>query len=187
MPYRPPVHRRTRMLLNAIAAGLGVFIISAGAARQPLHAQPPPPAGQTAAEAGPLSRALLARYCVTCHNERLKTGGVTFDTVDLGRADLHRELLEKVVRKLRSGQMPPQGRPRPDRQDVTAFVAALEAELDRVASAAPNPGRVASHRLNRTEYVNAVQDLLALEIDGGRYSRATWPASASTTTRRCWR
>ena len=166
MPYRPRVPRRTRTLLNAIAAGLGVLIVSAGSARQPLHAQQPPSAGQTATESGPLSRALLDRYCVTCHNERLKTGGVMFDVVDLGRADLHRELLEKVVRKLRSGQMPPQGRPRPDRQDVTAFVAALEAELDRAAAAAPNPGRVAPHRLNRTEYVNAIQDLLALEIDG---------------------
>src|SRR5213594_295587 len=89
-----------------------------------------------------------------------------FDKVDLGRADVHRELFEKVVRKLRSGQMPPQDRPRPDQAAVTAFVAALEAELDRVSAAAPDPGRVVSHRLNRTEYVNVIRDLLALEIDG---------------------
>ena len=112
------------------------------------------------------SRALLDRYCVTCHNERLQTAGVMFDRVDIDRADLHRELLEKVVRKLRGGQMPPPGRPRPEPAAVDAFVTALEAELDRVGAAAPNPGRVASHRLNRTEYVNAVRDLLDLEIDG---------------------
>ena len=117
--------------------------------------------------AEPPSRALLDRYCVTCHNERLKTGGVMFDQVDISRVAEHRELLEKVVRKLRSGQMPPDGRPRPDRPAVTAFVTALEAELDRVGLAAPDPGRVASHRLNRTQYVNAVRDLLDLEIDGG--------------------
>ena len=111
-----------------------------------------------------LSRALLDRYCVTCHNERQKTGGVMFDKIDIGRVDAHRELFEKVVRKLRSGQMPPQGRPRPDDGTVTAFVTALEAELDRVA--APDPGVVVSRRLNRTEYVNVVRDLLALDIDG---------------------
>ena len=112
------------------------------------------------------SRALLDRYCVTCHNERLQTAGVMFDRVDIDRADLHRELFEKVARKLRSGQMPPPGRPRPEPAAVDAFVTALEAELDRVGAAAPNPGRVASHRLNRTEYVHAVRDLLDLEIDG---------------------
>ena len=112
------------------------------------------------------SRALLDRYCVTCHNERLQTAGVMFDLVDIDRADLHRELFEKVARKLRSGQMPPPGRPRPEPAAIDAFVTALEAELDRVGAAAPNPGRVASHRLNRTEYVNAVRDLLDLEIGG---------------------
>ena len=131
--------------------------IAAGVVLQPAAA-----AGQT----GPPSRALLDRYCVTCHNERLKTAGVMFDQVDIGRVAEHRELLEKVVRKLRSGQMPPDGRPRPGRPQVTAFVTALEAELDKVGAAAPNPGRVASHRLNRTQYVNAVRDLLDLEIDG---------------------
>ena len=112
------------------------------------------------------SRALLDRYCVTCHNERLQTAGVMFDRVDIDRADLHRELFEKVARKLRSGQMPPPGRPRPEPAAINAFVTALEAELDRVGAAAPDPGRVASHRLNRTEYVNAVRDLLDLEMDG---------------------
>ena len=121
-----------------------------------------PAAGQTEAP----SRALLDRYCVTCHNERLQTAGVMFDRVDIDRPDVHRELFEKVAGKLRSGLMPPPGRPRPAPAAIDAFVTALEAELDRVGAAAPNPGRVASHRLNRTEYVNAVRDLLALEVDG---------------------
>ena len=125
-------------------------------------AAPPTAAGQTEAP----SRALLDRYCVTCHNERLQTAGVMFDRVDIDRPDVHRELFEKVAGKLRSGLMPPPGRPRPAPAAIDAFVTALEAELDRVGAAAPNPGRVASHRLNRTEYVNAVRDLLALEVDG---------------------
>ena len=136
---------------------LGAACLAGMTVAAPLHA-----AGQTEAP----SRALLDRYCVTCHNERLQTAGVMFDRVDIDRADVHRELFEKVTRKLRSGQMPPPGRPRPEPAAVNAFVTALEAQLDRVGAAAPNPGRVASHRLNRTEYVNAVRDLLALEIDG---------------------
>ena len=136
---------------------LGAACLAGSAVAAPLHA-----AAQTEAP----SRALLDRYCVTCHNERLQTAGVMFDRVDIDRVDLHRELFEKVARKLRSGQMPPPGRPRPESSAIDAFVAALEAELDRVGAAAPDPGRVASHRLNRTEYVNAVRDLLDLEIDG---------------------
>ena len=163
---KPAVHRPARAWQTAIAVGLGALIVSGGWAPEPLRAQQGAASVQSANQSVSPSRALLDRYCVTCHNERLKTGGVMFDAVDLGRADLHRELLEKVVRKLRSDQMPPQGRPRPDRRDVTTFVAALEAELDRVAAAAPNPGRVSTRRMNRTEYVNAIQDLLDLEIDG---------------------
>ncbi|MCY4122062.1 MAG: DUF1592 domain-containing protein, partial [Acidobacteria bacterium] len=136
---------------------LGAACLAGIAVAAPLHAA----AGTEAP-----SRALLDRYCVTCHNERLRTAGVMFDRVDIDRVDLHRELFEKVARKLRSGLMPPPGRPRPEAAVIDAFVTALEAELDRAGAAAPNPGRVASHRLNRTEYVNAVRDLLDLEIDG---------------------
>ena len=147
---KPGLHMSTMRVLGA--ACLAAIVAAA-----PLHA-----AAQTEAP----SRALLDRYCVTCHNERLQTAGVMFDRVDIERADLHRELFEKVARKLRGGLMPPPGRPRPEPAAVDAFVTALEAELDRVGAAAPDPGRVVSHRLNRTEYVNAVRDLLDLEIDG---------------------
>ena len=127
---------------------------------QPASAQSPANAG------GEPSRALLDRYCVTCHNDRLKTAGLALDTVDVAQVAAHAEVLEKVVRKLRSGQMPPEGRPRPDAADIDTFATALEAALDRENETAPNPGRVASRRLNRVEYVNAVKDLLALEVDG---------------------
>ena len=150
-----------RMALKAHRSiGLVVLMLFVAAFARPAHAQ------QTSAGEEPVSRALLDRYCVGCHNERLKTGGLELDSVDVNQVDRHREAFEKVARKLRSGQMPPQGRPRPDDSAITTFVSALEAELDRVGAAEPNPGRVASHRLNRTEYVHAIRDLLALEIDG---------------------
>jgi hypothetical protein len=126
-----------------------------------LHARPPVRAEQPA----PLDRALLDRYCVTCHNERLLTGGLALDTVDLDDTAAHAEVLEKVVRKLRAGQMPPVGRPRPAPAVSAAFAMALETALDHASSAALNPGRLPVHRLNRLEYVTAVRDLLAIEVD----------------------
>jgi mono/diheme cytochrome c family protein len=111
-------------------------------------------------------RALLDTYCVTCHNERTKTAGLLLDHADVGNIPAGAAVWEKVVGKLRSGAMPPAGRPRPDAVTTTAFVSWLETELDRSASASPNPGRPAIHRLNRVEYTNAVRDLLGLDIDG---------------------
>ena len=111
-------------------------------------------------------RDLLDRYCVACHNERLRTAGLLLDRLDIEEVAANAEVLEKVVRKLRGGQMPPAGRPRPDAAAVETFVTALETALDRAGALAPNPGRVASRRLNRVEYVNAIRDLLGLEIDG---------------------
>ncbi len=111
-------------------------------------------------------RALLDRYCVTCHNARLKTAGLTLDDIDVANVGPRAEAWEKVLRKIRAGQMPPVGRPRPDAAAASAFMGALETALERASSAAPNPGRPTMHRLNRTEYSNSVRDLLALEIDG---------------------
>ncbi len=111
-------------------------------------------------------RALLDRYCVTCHNERLQTAGLTLDRMDVANVSAGAEVWEKVVRKLRAGAMPPVGRPRPDKATHDGFVSWLETELDRAAVAMPNPGRTATfHRLNRTEYENVVRDLLAIEVD----------------------
>jgi mono/diheme cytochrome c family protein len=111
-------------------------------------------------------RALLGRYCITCHNERLRTAQLALDSVDLADVSANAALWEKVVRKLRSGVMPPAGSPRPDRATVEALAGALEQSLDRASLERPDPGRPASvHRLNRAEYRNAVRDLLGLDID----------------------
>lgn len=110
-------------------------------------------------------RAVLDKYCVTCHNQTLKTAGLILDKADIDHAGAGADVWEKVLRKLRSREMPPPGRPRPDEATYTAMTAFLEKTLDDVASANPNPGRVAVHRLNRTEYKNAIRDLLGLQID----------------------
>ncbi|MEQ1896733.1 MAG: DUF1592 domain-containing protein [Vicinamibacterales bacterium] len=120
-------------------------------------------------------RALVEGYCVTCHNEQAKRGGLVFDPVDADHPERQPELWEKVVRKVRSGTMPPMGARRPDGVQVDAAATALERALDRAAAASPNPGRVVLHRLNRAEYVNAVRDLLALDVD----ARETLPADGS--------
>jgi cytochrome c551/c552 len=113
--------------------------------------------------AAPADRALLDKYCVTCHNEKLKTGGLTLEKIDTGRVGDGAEVWEKVVRKIHSGTMPPLGMPRPDAATLDGFAASLEKELDQAAR--PDPGRASLHRLNRAEYANAIRDLLALKVD----------------------
>jgi mono/diheme cytochrome c family protein len=111
-------------------------------------------------------RAVLDRYCVTCHNQRAKTGGLTLDDVDVTDAGAHPEIWEKVIQKMHGNLMPPAGKPRPDEATYKGLIAYLETSLDRAAETKPNPGRTeALHRLNRAEYRNAVRDLLALDID----------------------
>jgi mono/diheme cytochrome c family protein len=110
--------------------------------------------------------ALVTTYCVTCHNQRLRTANLALDTADADHVGNSAETWEKVVVKLRSRAMPPAGNRRPDNASYDTAAAWLERELDRAATAHPNPGRPANlHRLNRTEYANAVRDLLGLEID----------------------
>src|SRR5262249_22115896 len=113
------------------------------------------------------SRTVINQYCVTCHNQRLKTAGLTLDVLDVSEVGQGAAVWEKVVRKLRAGMMPPPGAPRPDAAAYASLVGWLENELDRSAvSHLPPPGL---HRLNRTEYANVVRDLLDLEIDAARY------------------
>ncbi|HZI81004.1 MAG TPA: DUF1592 domain-containing protein, partial [Vicinamibacterales bacterium] len=105
----------------------------------------------------------LAKYCVTCHNERLKTGGFVIDPAQLIDVGAHADAWEKVVKKLRTGTMPPSGAPRPDQATYDSVASALETSLDRAAAARPRVGTLPiAHRLSRTEYRNAVRDLLAL-------------------------
>ena len=111
------------------------------------------------------SRALLDQYCVTCHNDRLKTSNLSLEHLDLSAVGDHPELWEKVVRKLRAGVMPPPDVRRPSLAEYEGLRDFLEAEIDRKAATRVNPGAVVLHRLNRTEYANAVRDLLDVRID----------------------
>ncbi len=110
-------------------------------------------------------REVIDTYCVTCHNADLLTAGLDLTQIDAEDVGRDAETWEKVVHKLRTGQMPPEGMPQPDEATAAATLAFLESALDRAALADPNPGRVGVHRLNRIEYANAVRDLLAVEVD----------------------
>src|SRR5262245_23314098 len=111
-------------------------------------------------------RQFLDRYCVTCHNDRLKTGGLSLERVDVSRPDAQPEVWEKVVRKLRTGIMPPPTMLQPPQADRKAMFTWLETSLDAASAAVPNPGRTETlRRLNRTEYQNTIRDLLSLDID----------------------
>ena len=123
------------------------------------------PASSRAVDANAPDRQLLDRYCLTCHNDRLKTAGLSLANVDPARVERDSEVWEKVARKLRSRAMPPAGSPRPDEATYDAFATALEGSLDDAAAARANPGRRVTHRLNRAEYANAVRDLLLVEVD----------------------
>jgi hypothetical protein len=139
------------------AAGLVAALVllpAAVATQNPVQGQDPP-------------RAVLQRYCVTCHNARVKAGGLLLDQLDVDHPEQQPESWEKVARKLRTGMMPPSGAPRPDRATLDRLAAHVETGIDRAAALAPDPGAPALHRLNRAEYANAVRDLLDLPIDAG--------------------
>ena len=116
----------------------------------------------------PSHGAVIDRYCVTCHNDTLRTAGVVLAGLDPSNVSADAETWERVVRKLQTREMPPAGRSRPDESTYDALTRHLTTALDSDASAAPDPGRGALHRLNRTEYANVIRDLLALEIDVSR-------------------
>src|SRR5262245_22200282 len=104
-------------------------------------------------------RAVINRYCVGCHNSKLKTGGFAVDTISAESPSKHPDEWEKVIRKLRARYMPPAGLPRPDERTYDSLIASLENSIDTAAAAKPNPGRTDTfRRLNRTEYRNAIRD-----------------------------
>ena len=155
----------------ALLSAASGYVLSAATAQAPAAAAP----------SASTTRAVLDRYCVTCHNERvvrgereppsvlvsqLRRAGVTLDTVDVTDPGANADVWERVILKLRTGSMPPAGRPRPAAATYRAVASWLETEIDRAAAARPNPGRTHTvHRLNRTEYRNAIRDLFALDID----------------------
>jgi len=110
-------------------------------------------------------QAVLNKHCVTCHSAKLRTGGLSLQDADLNNVPAGAETWEKVIRKLRTGSMPPQGVPHPDAAAVNNLASYLEVSLDRAAAATPNPGHAAMHRLNRAEYANAIHDLVGLDVD----------------------
>src|SRR5262245_7343426 len=112
-------------------------------------------------------QAILKEYCLTCHNDRSKIGGLTLESLDVDHPEANPEVWEKVIRKLRAGMMPPTGAPRPDRPAYEAFRHSIEGSIDRAALANPNPGTAPLHRMNRAEYANAIRDLLSIEVDPG--------------------
>jgi mono/diheme cytochrome c family protein len=161
-----------RARVTWVAAGV-LLLMVVSSDRTDLRAATPARAErQAAADAGPgdasasSRRALLDGYCVSCHSERLKAGDLVLEDLNAAVVGPNAELWERLVRKLRSGAMPPAGLPRPDEGAMGVFVTSLETALDQAAAAAPDPGRPVAHRLNRVEYTNAIRDLLHLEIDG---------------------
>jgi mono/diheme cytochrome c family protein len=124
------------------------------------------PQATPAASSSAALKPALDRYCVTCHNEKLKTAGLSLERLDTALVGGELETWEKVARKLRTHEMPPPGLPRPDQTMYEHLASTLEGALDDAAARNPHPGRVVVHRLNRTEYTNAIRDLLALDVDG---------------------
>jgi hypothetical protein len=108
-------------------------------------------------------------YCLGCHDSELATGGVVLEGLDPAKIGNNAELLERVLRKVKTGQMPPSGMPRPDAATAGAFTKWLTGALDAEAAAHPNPGHPAIHRLNRAEYSNAVRDVLGLDVNAGAW------------------
>ena len=125
--------------------------------------------GQTGALSSAQPGALVNQYCTGCHNAKAKVGGLALDKADFNDVASQAEMWEKVIKKLRTGAMPPLGMPRPDKTRADAFATWLETSIDKAAALKPNPGRPALHRLNRAEYANAIRDLLALEVDSAEF------------------
>ncbi len=125
------------------------------------------PSTKAVASQSSAHKALIEEYCVGCHNQQNKTADISLEGLDYDNLTKHGEIWEKVLRKVRTEQMPPVKLPQPKAAERAAFVVWLESSLDKAAAARPNPGRPVMHRLNRAEYSNAIRDLLALDIQPG--------------------
>jgi mono/diheme cytochrome c family protein len=157
-------NRRRTVVRSRLALAASVWVLSTGwAVIGASSAQDAAPVAASAPAAA--HQATLNRYCVTCHNQRTKASGLALDGVDLATPASNGAIWEDVVRKLRTRTMPPQGMPRPDEATYASLTNWLETELDRSAKATINPGRALVRRLNRSEYANAIRDLLTLDLD----------------------
>ena len=132
------------------------------AARKPAAPKTEPAANQTAAAAKP---SVVQQYCVGCHSEKGKAGGLSLAGYDPVRADQQAEVTERMIRKLRAGMMPPPGARRPEPAVLKSFVTTLENTIDTAAAAHPNPGHRAFQRLSRAEYARSVRELLSVDVD----------------------
>ena len=151
----------TRGCGTSLKKALGAAAFVAAAALAGCSREPSPEALQAQGrELWPF----VERYCVECHNETDLAGEIDFEKLDPDEVAAHADTFERAVRKLRAHMMPPPGGTRPKNAEVDKFVAWLEATLD-AAAPTPEPGYVTPHRMNRTEYANAIRDLLALEVD----------------------
>ena len=168
------LHRRLYWACGCVLALLFAASIRLAADREDAQSAARPAAAvQRTEPAAPIApratalpdQALVQKYCSTCHNDRAKTGGISFEGIAVAEAGQHSEIWEKALVKLRGGMMPPQGMPRPDEATMNAFIVALENTLDAQARRSPDPGFKPVHRLNRTEYGNVIRDLLDLEVD----------------------
>ena len=162
--HRGSSARRTWMRSVSLTVLVGGSFVVVFVSTARISARQTRPASSSAAP--PATREVLDQYCVGCHNARLLTAGVALDSVDATRPEADPELWERVIAKLRAGSMPPPRRPRPDASTYDVVAGRLEAALDRAWAADPDPGRgSAVHRVNRTEYANAIRDLFALDVD----------------------
>ena len=163
---------RTRLLFVTGAAVWAALLVGVGAQKT----VPPKPTAATPASAKPATpvqtsaadeNAVVKRYCVGCHNDKMKTGGLSLEKFDANHASANAEVGEAMIRKLQAGLMPPPGVPRPNADAHALLVKTLETDIDTAAAARPNPGARVFQRLNRPEYAAAIKDLLLLDVDAG--------------------
>ncbi len=167
------MHRLSLVVFSAIVLGLGLRVFAEQSQSPRTPAIPGSPAlavGHTTTSVIDAQTVFVKQYCATCHNDRNKNsaGGLTltgFDASKVGHDALVAETAEKMIRKLRSGMMPPPGARRPDASATSALAASMETRLDQAATLNPNPGRRPFQRLNRAEYARAVSAMLALDVD----------------------
>jgi mono/diheme cytochrome c family protein len=161
------VFRRSAGILGVVLVTLIARTTAPVGAQQAPAATGQPASTPQPAAAPPASpeAAFLTQYCITCHNQRAKIGGLALDALDIAKVGPGAETWEKVVKKIRTGMMPPSGARRPERTALDKFASELESRLDRAVDANAALATPALHRLNRTEYANAIRDLLALDVN----------------------